>query len=136
MTNDNLLVGTLKMDGVNDAYWTEAAQIQEWSVVDGALSYSPIGEVIDMKVRGIDRQLNRRRCNFPTTSGTRPAGGSNPSAGHAAAALRVRRSGRLRTSSRRSVSTTGRSSVDSAAAEGVDAAPAAGDVEQFEAADG
>ncbi len=36
-TNGTLLGGTLKLDGVNDAYWTEAAQIQEVQVVDGAL---------------------------------------------------------------------------------------------------
>ena len=51
-TNDILLGGTLKMDGVNDAYWTEAAQIQEVVVTDGALSYNPIGEVIDMEGEG------------------------------------------------------------------------------------
>ena len=51
-TNDSLLGGTLKMDGVNDAYWTEAAQIQEVVVTDGALSYNPIGEVIDMEGEG------------------------------------------------------------------------------------
>jgi ABC-type branched-subunit amino acid transport system substrate-binding protein len=52
MTNDNLLGGSLKMDGVNDAFWTEAAQIQEVVVTDGALSYSPIGEVIDQEGEG------------------------------------------------------------------------------------
>ena len=52
-TNDSLLGGTLKMDGVNDAYWTEAAQIQEVDVADGALtSYNPSGEVIDMEGQG------------------------------------------------------------------------------------
>ncbi|MET0663391.1 MAG: ABC transporter substrate-binding protein, partial [Ilumatobacteraceae bacterium] len=51
-SNDILLGGTLKMDGVNDAYWTEAAQIQEVVVTDGALSYNPIGEVIDMEGEG------------------------------------------------------------------------------------
>ncbi len=51
-TNDTMLGGTLKMDGVNDAYWIEEAQIQEVVVTDGALSYNPIGDVIDMEGQG------------------------------------------------------------------------------------
>jgi branched-chain amino acid transport system substrate-binding protein len=49
-TNDNLLGGTLKLDGVNDAYWTEAAQLQ--IIVagdDGSLSFSGTGEVADFE---------------------------------------------------------------------------------------
>jgi ABC-type branched-subunit amino acid transport system substrate-binding protein len=51
-TNDGLLGGTLKLDGVNDAYITEAAQIQEVVVVDGALSFNPLGDVIDLEGQG------------------------------------------------------------------------------------
>lgn len=47
--SDILLGGTLKMDGVNDAYWTEAAQVQEVVVTDGNLSFNPVGEVIDQE---------------------------------------------------------------------------------------
>ena len=50
--NDTLLGGSLKLDGVNDAYWTEAAQIQEVVVVDGALGFNPVGEVIDLEGQG------------------------------------------------------------------------------------
>jgi len=52
VTNDNLLGGTLKLDGTNDAYWTEAAQIQEVQLVDGALTYVDIGDVIDVEGEG------------------------------------------------------------------------------------
>jgi ABC-type branched-subunit amino acid transport system substrate-binding protein len=51
-TNDLLLGGTLKLDGVNDAYWTESAQIQEVQVVDGKLTFEPIGDVIDFEGQG------------------------------------------------------------------------------------
>ena len=51
-TNDTLLGGSLKLDGTNDAYWTEAAQIQEVQVVDGALTFEPIGDVIDFEGEG------------------------------------------------------------------------------------
>ncbi len=50
--NDILLGGSLKLDGVNDAYWTEAAQIQEVVVKDGALTFEPIGDVIDFEGKG------------------------------------------------------------------------------------
>ncbi|MGI9644484.1 MAG: hypothetical protein ACR2O6_04160, partial [Ilumatobacteraceae bacterium] len=50
--NDTLLGGTLKLDGVNDAYWTESAQIQEVQVVDGALTFVGIGDVVDFEGRG------------------------------------------------------------------------------------
>ncbi len=50
--NDTLLGGSLKLDGTNDAYWTEAAQIQEVQVVDGALTFEPIGDVIDFEGEG------------------------------------------------------------------------------------
>ena len=48
-TNDLLLGGTLKLDGVNDAYWTESAQIQEVQVVDGSLTFEPVGDIIDFE---------------------------------------------------------------------------------------
>jgi hypothetical protein len=48
-TNDGLLGGTLKLDGANDAYITEAAQVQEVTVVDGALTFNPLGEIVDFE---------------------------------------------------------------------------------------
>lgn len=51
-TNDLLLGGTLKTDGVNDAYWTEAAQVQSVDVVDGNLTFVPQGELIDTEGQG------------------------------------------------------------------------------------
>jgi len=51
-SNPTLLGGTLKLDGVNDAYWTEAAQIQEVVVADGALTFKPIGDVVDFEGQG------------------------------------------------------------------------------------
>jgi len=51
-TNDNLLGGTVKLDGTNDAYVTEAAQIQEVQVVDGNLTFAPISEVISTEGQG------------------------------------------------------------------------------------
>lgn len=51
-SNDMLLGGQLQLDGVNDAYWTEAAQIQEVVVADGNLTFNPVGEVIDMEGQG------------------------------------------------------------------------------------
>lgn len=51
--NDNLIGGTLKMDGVNDAYWTEAAQLQEVVASDaGELTFSPVGDVLDVEGQG------------------------------------------------------------------------------------
>ena len=51
-TNDMLLGGQLQLDGVNDAYWTEAAQIQEVVVADGALSFNPVSDVVDQEGQG------------------------------------------------------------------------------------
>jgi len=48
-TNDSLLGGTLKLDGVNDAYWTEAAQLQQVSIVDGALAFVPTSDLVDFE---------------------------------------------------------------------------------------
>ena len=50
--NDMLLGGTLKLDGVKDAYWTEAAQIQEVQVVDGNLTFTAISDIIDFEGQG------------------------------------------------------------------------------------
>ncbi|MEM9135055.1 MAG: ABC transporter substrate-binding protein [Actinomycetota bacterium] len=52
-SNDLLLGGTLKLDGVNDAYWTEAAQLQE--VTDdgsGGVTFTSIGDFIDFEGQG------------------------------------------------------------------------------------
>ncbi len=51
-SNDLLLGGTLKLDGVNDAYWTEAALIQEVQVIDGGLTFVTVGELIDAEGQG------------------------------------------------------------------------------------
>ncbi len=52
-TNDFLLGGGLALDGVNDAYLTEVAQVQEVVVDDGgSLGFEPVGEVIDMEGMG------------------------------------------------------------------------------------
>ena len=51
-TNDNLLGGSLSFDGVNDAYWTEAAQIQEVVVVDGALTFNAVTDILDFEGQG------------------------------------------------------------------------------------
>ena len=49
-TNDNLLGGTLKLDGTNDSYWTEAAQLQRIVAGDdGSLSFESTGEVADFE---------------------------------------------------------------------------------------
>ena len=53
LTSDWLLGGTLKLDGVNDAYWTEAAQLQ--IIVageDGSLSFEPTGDLSDFEGAG------------------------------------------------------------------------------------
>lgn len=47
-----LLGGSLKLDGTNDAYWTEVAQIQEVQVVDGALIFAPQSDIIDFEGQG------------------------------------------------------------------------------------
>ncbi|MCB0969437.1 MAG: ABC transporter substrate-binding protein, partial [Ilumatobacter sp.] len=49
-TADPLLMGgTQKTDGVNDAYIQEAAVIQEVVVVDGALGYTDVSDIIDLE---------------------------------------------------------------------------------------
>ncbi len=50
--NDNLLGGKIILDGTNDAYVTEAAQIQEVQVIDGSLTFTPISDVIDTEGEG------------------------------------------------------------------------------------
>mgnify|MGYP001824461007 FL=1 len=51
-TNGNYLGGSLQTDGVNDAYVTEAAQVQEVVVTDGSLTFNPVGEVVDLEGEG------------------------------------------------------------------------------------
>ncbi len=52
-TNDNLLGGSLKLDGVNDAYWTEAAQLQRIVVGDdGELTFESTGDIVDLEGQG------------------------------------------------------------------------------------
>jgi branched-chain amino acid transport system substrate-binding protein len=52
-TNGNLIGGTLQTDGVNDAYFTEAAQIQEIVENDsGALTFQEVGDLIDLEGEG------------------------------------------------------------------------------------
>jgi branched-chain amino acid transport system substrate-binding protein len=48
-TNDLLLGGTIALNGVEDAYVVEAAQIQEAVLVDGALTFVDIGDLIDIE---------------------------------------------------------------------------------------
>ena len=49
-SNDLLLGGSLKLDGVNDAYWTEAAQLQRIVVgPEGNLSFESTGDVADFE---------------------------------------------------------------------------------------
>jgi len=50
--NDNLLGTTIRLDGTNDAYVTEAAQIQQVQVIDGSLTFTPISDVIDTEGQG------------------------------------------------------------------------------------
>jgi branched-chain amino acid transport system substrate-binding protein len=48
-TSDWLLGGALKLDGVNDAYVSEAAQVQEVVVEDGSLTFNGLGDVVDFE---------------------------------------------------------------------------------------
>ena len=52
-TNDTLLGGTLKLDGVNDAYWTESAQLQRVGIgPEGNLVFEPTGDLVDFEGQG------------------------------------------------------------------------------------
>ena len=51
-SSDLLLGGTLKLDGVNDAYWTESAQLQQVSIVDGELAFVATGDLVDFEGAG------------------------------------------------------------------------------------
>ncbi|MFT7394874.1 MAG: branched-chain amino acid transport system substrate-binding protein, partial [Candidatus Azotimanducaceae bacterium] len=51
-SSDLLLGGTLKLDGVNDAYWTESAQLQQVSIVDGELAFVATGDLVDFEGQG------------------------------------------------------------------------------------
>jgi branched-chain amino acid transport system substrate-binding protein len=48
-TSDLLLGGTLQLDGVNDAYWTESAQLQQVTIVDDAIAFVPTGDLVDFE---------------------------------------------------------------------------------------
>ena len=50
--NDNLLGGRIILDGTNDAYVTEAAQIQEVQIIEGSLTFTPLSDVIDTEGEG------------------------------------------------------------------------------------
>ena len=50
--NPALLGGKNAADGVNDAYLNEAAQVQEVVVVDGELTFNPLGDIIDLEGQG------------------------------------------------------------------------------------
>ncbi len=50
--NDGMLGGTLKSDGVNDAFLAEAAQIQQVVVVDGNLTFESLSDIIDLEGQG------------------------------------------------------------------------------------
>ena len=52
-TNDLLLGGSYKTDGVNDAYLTESAQLQRIIVGEnGELTFDPVGDAIDIEGQG------------------------------------------------------------------------------------
>jgi len=51
-SSDLLLGGTLQLDGVNDGYWTEAAQLQQVSIIDGALAFVSTGGLVDFEGQG------------------------------------------------------------------------------------
>ncbi len=48
-SSDTLLGGTLQLDGVNAADWTESAPLQQVSIVDGALAFVPTGDLVDFE---------------------------------------------------------------------------------------
>ena len=48
-TNGNNFVPTLRLDGVNDAYLTEGAQLQEVQVVNDQLTFTPVSEVFNFE---------------------------------------------------------------------------------------
>lgn len=51
--NDILLGGTYAFDGVNDAYLTESAQLQQVAIGDGGeLTYNALGDVINLEGQG------------------------------------------------------------------------------------
>ena len=55
VVNQALLGFVFPLPGVaflNDAYWTEVAQIQEVQVVDGGLTFVPVSDIIDFEGQG------------------------------------------------------------------------------------
>ena len=51
-TNGNNFVETLRLDGVNDAYITEGAQLQEVQVINDRLTFTPVSEIFDFEGQG------------------------------------------------------------------------------------
>ena len=51
-TNGNNFVETLRLDGVNDAYITEGAQLQEVQVINDQLTFTPVSEIFDFEGQG------------------------------------------------------------------------------------
>ena len=51
-TNGNNFVETLRLDGVNDAYITEGAQLQEVQVINDQLTFTPVSEIFDFEGKG------------------------------------------------------------------------------------
>ncbi len=51
-TNGNNFVETIRLDGTNDAYITEGAQLQEVQVIDGKLTFTPVSEIFDYEGQG------------------------------------------------------------------------------------
>jgi ABC-type branched-subunit amino acid transport system substrate-binding protein len=51
-TNDTLLGGSFKADGVNDAFITESAQLQRVVVGENGLTFEAVGDAIDVEGQG------------------------------------------------------------------------------------
>jgi branched-chain amino acid transport system substrate-binding protein len=52
-SNDSMLGGTLKLDGVNDAYWQEVASLQRVVIGDdGGLTFESTGDLVDFEGLG------------------------------------------------------------------------------------
>ena len=51
-TNDTFLGGTYALDGANDAYVTESAQLQRVTILDGSLVFESIGDLVNFEGKG------------------------------------------------------------------------------------
>jgi hypothetical protein len=51
-TNGNNFVETIQLDGTNDAYVTEGAQLQEVQVIDGRLTFTPVSGIFNYEGQG------------------------------------------------------------------------------------